>query len=57
MTKLSYKIGCNLRLKLPLKKLTLLHILKIKPLDYIFFMLLIHMSNVVSIGYYLLYDL
>ena len=40
--KFSYKIG---------------RILKIQPLDYMFFMFLIYMSNFESIGYYLLYDL
>ena len=29
MTKFSYKIGCSVRLQIPLIKLTLLHILKI----------------------------
>ena len=57
MTKFNYKIGCSLRLQPYSILLKLLHILKIQPLDYMFFTLLIHLSNFVSIVYFLLYDL
>ena len=56
-TKFSYKIDYNLKLQLYSIPLTLLHISKIKPLDYMFFTLLIHKSNFVLIEYYLLYNL
>ena len=55
-TKFGYKIGYSLSLQLHLKKLTLLYILKIYPLDCMFFILLTYISNFVPIICYSLYD-
>ena len=52
MTKFNYKIGCSLMLQPYSILLKLLHILKIQPLDCMFFTFLIHMSNFVSIVYF-----